>query len=335
MKQSAAYLEAAGLAPPATATADERDRYQERVKNTARTILTLRQIYGFTAPAAPESGDLAPKAGDAFRKEGLASVSDEFHALVGKVGFEDALTIFLSKHPDYAPWTVSTTKSTSGAYIPATKDAVKFIEANGPLFRKFPTIAAFMLPQKAEGGFDQSAWRTEMANGLRTRTSFEEHYRNLKISGLLGTYYDSRKRHEDKQVELKLKGDLALAKTERDAYSAWRKDFLARNPLIADYLAEGAKRDLDRRRVVDQLRAALSNNAVPEGPMRTSFASLLQAYDAHMAFQQAHAGRDDQSTNLRQTESKTYEDYIAKIADSDPNAHGLWNKVFRYLDVSS
>jgi hypothetical protein len=222
-------------------------------------------------------------------------------------------------------------KSTSGAYIPPTEAAAKFIDSNKALFKSFPAIAPFLLPQ-ASGKFDLNAWRVEMANGLRTKTGFEQHYATLKIAGQLGTYFDSKKAHDTKQKELTLAGDSAGKKAEAAAWKTWKDGFMARNPLVLDFLSQGQARQNARQRTVEQLRAALSTSAIPKGETRDAFTSMLQAWDAHTKFQAEHSGRDDYSKSLRDRETLEFDNFLAKVSAANPNAQGLYNHVFRYLE---
>ena len=44
------------------------------------------------------------------------------------------------------------------------------------------------------------------------------------------------------------------------------------------------------------------------------------------------SGRDDYSKQLRDRETYEFDLYVKRVADADPNAAGLYNHVFRYLE---
>lgn len=331
-RNAIAQMEAAGLAPPADATPAQIDEYLERVKNGARTNMAMRFIFGLAAPAAPEAMDAAPKATDALRAMGIANVREEYFALVEKLGVEEGSAAFLKAHPDGTPWTVSHSESTSGAYTPSTEAALAFLEQHKDFFKAFPKAAAYMIPQES-GDFDRAAYTTQLANEMRTLKLPLDMYKDLKLRGTLDTYFTNRKVRDDFIKEARDRGDKDAVNTAEASWSTWSDEYLAVNPLVKEYLADGSARALDRQQIVEELTLALDSKLLPDVPAVARMKLMLEAWQAHVTWRNENPGLNRQAQDARRNEASGFNAYLLDIAGTDPNALTLYNRVFRYLEA--
>lgn len=332
-KQAAAYMEHAGLTPPDNASPEEVDRYQERLKNMARTLLGMRLAYGLFAPAAPEQMAIAPAAAKVWQTEGLHSVKDEFHQLVNTMGFEKAMAVWLKTHPDDMPFTVSSTENPSGANVPGTMEALQFYKANKGTFDNYKNAAAYFLPQDP-GAFNSEAYREELANGLRASDTFGDFYKKLKLSGQLQGYFDDKKAHDDAVAKLRQAGDSQGVSSEMDSWRTYQQQFYTEHPFVQEYLANAQVRAFDREQTVNQLHGLLENHADFGDPKaHAAISDMLNAYEGHLDYQRGLTGkRDTISEYKRNVENQEFDAYMAQVASSNPNAQMLYNNLFRYME---
>lgn len=331
-RQAMAYLEWSGNTPPDDATAGQIDAYKEQVKKWARSILAMRVLYGMAAPAAPETGGSAPPSAAIFDREGARNLKEEFNVLRQKLGPERALALFIKNHgPDASVFTVSASESRSGAFVPATANALHYIEGHKDLLKAYPNIGAFLIPHDS-GDFNPDAYRVELANGIRSSKSVDEFYRDLKISGLIGTYFGNRKIKDEALLRAKGDGNTELAGRIREGWSTYSTQFQAEHPLFAEWLSSSSTRDNDRQEALRQLRQLLTDPTAPQGPTLGRFRSMVSAYDQTQAYLDQHNSRSDLDVFRRQAARDRLAAYMKDIAGDDDNALGLYNRVFRYLE---
>lgn len=327
VKSTMANMEALGLAPGPDASLEEIDAYKERVKTWARAHMAVKYIMGLFAPAAPQETGYGADADFAFERQGYAKLSDEYLALMRTLGPEEAQRMWMKMHPDAGAYTVFQSESPSGAFVPATEQAVGWMKKNDAFIHAYPNVAAFFMPQD-HGNFDPDAYTVEKANGLRVYKTNDEFYKQLKLNGQLGQYYKAKEAHDAYQKNT----PGAAGNGEQDQYNAWKESFLADNPFVADYLSDYGARKRERTEQVDSLRRSLIDERLPAGGPASTIRKMVTAYDRHAMFQDSNAGRDRSSIATRDAEGLQFDTYMQKLGESDPQAMQIYNRVFRYME---
>jgi len=116
MRKSMTYLEASGHGleqkfnadkTPIPFTAKELEDYRIKLKNTTMSILGMRVIYGFVAPASP-SIQLKSDMKDWVRNNGEANFKQVWYGLLDKTGdYDKAMAEWVKYYPDQIPFTIS------------------------------------------------------------------------------------------------------------------------------------------------------------------------------------------------------------------------------------
>jgi hypothetical protein len=141
------------------------DTYLSRIKNWSRIFLVTRAIYGFAAPAAPETQ---------FDPNGMDT---QLKTLMGEMPFDEAIATFLQQHPDASALTVFETQSQTGSTLPATAAAMNFLNTNSDLVNKHPLAATYFIPQvDTSGNFSEAGYQEQLAEGLRQKKDTSTFY---------------------------------------------------------------------------------------------------------------------------------------------------------------
>jgi hypothetical protein len=138
MMQAMAYLDAKGFTPDDQAPAPVREAYIERVRNWARILFLARTAYGYSAPASPDL-QLDPN-----------HLHTELHQLMSPdtgLTVDEAMAEFLRRHPDATAYTVFQSKSASGAQLPATDKAAKFMVDHDAFLKAYPQASGWFIPK--------------------------------------------------------------------------------------------------------------------------------------------------------------------------------------------
>lgn len=330
-KNAIQYLEAAGLTPGADATPDQVDQYLNRVRSWARNFLVMRSIFGVVSPAAPDTPQFAPKADYAFQLEGIKSVSDEFYKLTATMPFQDALATFIKLHPDDSPFTVSQSKSPSGAQMSSTTKTLNWMDAHSGLLKRYPLSAPFLMPEDP-GTFNSDAYKEQLAAGVRQKKSISEFYNDLKVRHASDEYFAARDAR-DAAVQVALgQGNKNQAKAIEAGFHDWSQQFQGTNPLFAQYLANGSQRQLQKEQSIAELQAMVDNgdiNSLVDKQTAQGVAQMVDAWRSHLEFTNALYGRNDgRAVAMRKAEQQTLGDYLRGVAKANPSLQSIFNQLF-------
>lgn len=320
-----------GLFLKPDASAAERQLFFQRAERWARHIAAMRFVYGLSAPASPQAGDLAPTS--ALQVDGMRTISDEFRAMLSSgAPFEEAVSAFIARHPDGSPWTVSKTENTVTGSLPATVKAGEWLKENRDLATSYKRLVPFLLPADP-GDFDPNAFRLQLAYDLRQRKDAEGFYEDIALSGVLGAYYDSRDRKDEALVSALSQGQTVLASEIRRQWSIYAADFKARNPLFADWQAQAGTRVRERESVLIDWKNAAVAGDLPDTPGVAAIGAMVAARDTYTATLQNVLGRrDDAARRYRDVVEGAYLQYQRQVAATDPAAKAFYDRIIAPLD---
>lgn len=320
-----------GLFLRSDATAEQKQLFFQRADRWARAITAMRFVYGLSAPATPQAGDLAPTA--ALQRDGLRTIADEFRIMLSSgVPFEEAVSTFIARHPDGTPWTVSKSESTVTGNLPATEKAGEWLSANRDLVGTYKRLVPFLIPSDP-GEFDPNAYRLQLAYDLRQRKDGQQFYADIALSGVLGKYYDDKDRKDAALEQALAEGHTALAQEIRRTWSVYLEDFRARNPLFADYQAQSGQRVRERENVLTDWKNAAVTGALPDTPGARAISAMVAARDSYNStLSQVLGRRDDAARRFRDAVDGSYLTYQRQIAASDPQAKAFYDRIIAPLD---
>lgn len=350
MRNAAAYLEAAGLTPSPNALPSEQQVYLDRLRSWARTILVMRAIFGFWAPAAPSLQQLSPEADPLFQAAGIRTLRDEFLQLTKMMPYQDAVTEFVRLHPDETPFVdeqgvqhegkhpsailVAQSESPSGAVLNATNQTLDWMDANKDLLTKYPYIVPFLMPL-TPGPFNYEAYKEQLALKIRQSKTIDQFYDDLKIRVASDTYFPLRDAVNQKIAELKAQGRDAEAERYQRGWALYAERFKEQNPIFAEYLAGGAEREQKKLEAIGQLRDFVHSPEAERVLGSAGVMTLRQVVDAWDAWQQARQqvyGRTDKNaTMFRQSAQQATIQTIKQLTSSNPQFVPLWTTIFAPL----
>ncbi len=286
--------------------ADQKDpvkmqAYVNRLSNWTLTMMLTRSLFGMLAPGTPNF---------AFANSGPGN--DLQTLLNDGVNYNDAVAAVMKAYPnataDLIYNTTAMRSDQSGAYIPATQTAGKWINDHVSLFENFPQIAPWAMPADvAKGAFSDPVYQQEMNLGLRARRALYEPgnpnswYIDYEYSKAANTYYGleqyvyaaggapTKADGADAQAQLNMTQEQAQAALGLSGASAeqvkmtwdeWKQGFMQVNPIFQRYQAtKGTESAARRDAVVSQLQSAINAGALPEGSWSTHIQELMSAFD--------------------------------------------------------
>lgn len=288
-RKAVTYLESAGhspkgktdpitgeLMPPSEA---ELEDYRLRVKNTTLSILGMRFVFGFFAPASPQV-QLKSDMAEWMRDSGRANFKQVWNDLRDEYGgdYEGAMKKWVELYPDQIPFTVSESERKTVARFAYAEESGNFVDQNQELFKKYKQGATFLIPNKS--GFSWDAYKTMTDMGLRKNLSVDEHLKKVQTAADVQTYYE-RKNEYETSLE-RYRTDYERSKLRKE-FSQWKDLFFAGHPMVAEYLSKGSQIAIDRINALNDLELMLKDNSVRSASPKT-FDALKVMLDTYLTY---------------------------------------------------
>ena len=259
--QAMQVLAAAGHLPPEDAGPAAIQEFLDRVHDTARVTLGMRAVLGFALPA---SGQVHID---------TEHLSEEFTSLLDHAPFEEAVRLFVERHPDADPFTVFGTESVGGS-MALTTDAAEWLEENQRFVDAFPAAAPWLLPQAEQGDtFDRRAYAQQLANGMRRRKTPEEFLNDLYFAAASDEYFEQQDRFE--ALADAAAGDAELRRVVQTEQQRFTEAYLNSHPVFADLLRNPARQQR-RLDALEQMRQVVAGGEVELPP---GMAELIDTFD--------------------------------------------------------
>ncbi len=265
MRKAMTYLEASGNGlqqkfdkegNPIPFSAAELEKYRLRLKNTTMSILGMRVVYGFTAPASPQIM-LKSEMADWVRDNGQASFKQVWYGLLDKYGdYDTAMTEWTKRYPDQMPFTISESDRSTVAYFRYAQESGDFVDTNESLFKDYPQAAAFLIPHK--GGYSWDAYKTMTDMGLRQNKRVDDFLREVQTAGDMQVYYEKKNEYE---ANLEKVGTDFERSQLRKEFNDWATIFKAGRPLVQEELSQGGKKAIERMKALNDLEKMLSEKS--------------------------------------------------------------------------
>jgi hypothetical protein len=285
-RKAVTYLEASGHGIPKKynadgtripPTAEELETYRQQVKSTTLSILGMRFVFGFFAPASPQvtlKSDMAQWISDNGRANFKQTWNDLRTQYDGN--YDAAMAKWVELYPNQIPFTVTESERKTIAPFIYAEEAGFFVENNKELFKEYPNAAAYLMPHKS--GFSFDAYKTMKDMGLITSKRVEDYLREVQTAADKQVYFAKKSEFDAKMSESL--GDFERTDL-RQSFESWKKVFFAGHPLVADELAEGQQKAIQRLKTLDELTLMLNKN--PRVMPKTE-AALRQMTDLYQKY---------------------------------------------------
>jgi hypothetical protein len=337
-------LGAANMAPgsqknpdgtPKPADEAEVQQYLNNVTAQAKNHLVGRAIFGLFAPAAPgvpTEDNAVGKSDWIYGALGIHNLSDEFKEIANEVGIANAYVVWAQIHPDKLMYETSESTSTvKNAELQATAESQKWLVQNYQFMKDYAGVGAYFLPPAAnKGKFDYNAYRSELQLGLRQYKTTSDFFHDVVLAQSNQQYFDAIKVRDAAIAK-----DPNGASTISDQFSAWKKDFIAVNPLWQASQNSYQDTQSTAKDQLNQLRRMVdAPSGLPASVPVKTVRQMLSAYDTYHAAIAQYPRQTNQDTAARASISGQYATWWQGQLLANPAMGGLYSGVFRSIDTS-
>jgi hypothetical protein len=331
-RKAVTYLEAAGKTPGADASPGEMKAYQESLETTVQSVLGIRFVAGFFAPASPTvslKSDMAEWA----RDNGTVNFKQTWNKLINKYseqGSEDpygeAMADWVKYFPNQVPFTVNESDPQVLPYFQSSNAASKWVEDNRALVKKYPQGSAFLIPNTGEFTYD--AYQTLMNEGYRQKKLIGDYLKEVSVAKDEQLYY-SQKAIRDEA----LTG--AFTDRERtivnDNWQMWSKEFLAARPLLRMEFASSAENTIKRDAAFADLREMITEPNLT-GSTINRLREMVREYDDYEIITTTqYNSSSDRDIRTRKSYKESLRLRLQEIAAGDPSAMSTYSVLFSRL----
>jgi hypothetical protein len=336
-RKAATYLEASGhgLKPkidPETnleipPTPAELAAYQERIQSATISVLAVRALFGFIAPASPQvtlKSDLSKWVRDNER----TSYKQVFNQLINKYGSIDkAMEEWVRLFPDEMPYTISESDNTSVLAARSVDKSVGWIQQNEGLLKKYKEGGVFLMPR--EGDFNFDAYKLLYKSGLKQNKTLQDFLREIQTAKDEQTYYAQRDAFE---AELAVTYTDIAKRQLRDQFAMWKEQFLGARPMLQEELGKGAESQIRRLRAYDDLRLMLNDKTVTASPTtRAILSQMSQAFDNYQNARDGVYGNTETAQNYKDLLKMNIKTQLQQLAEGNANAQAAYDVLFARL----
>jgi hypothetical protein len=341
MRKAMTYLEAsgnglvqkyttndAGEQVPVPFKAQELEDYRIRLKNTTLSVLGLRVIFGFFAPASPQV-QLRSDMAEWVRDNGKANFKQAWYSVLSQYpgDYDAAMAKWVQLYPDQIPFTVSESDRSTVAYFRYAEESGNFVDKNQDLFKSYPQGAAFLIPHKE--GYSWDAYKTMTDMGLRRNKTVSDFLREVQTAADMQTYFERKDTFEKSLTEVGTDYERAQLRKE---WNDWAKVFKAGRPLVQEELSQGGKRAVERINALNDLKSMLDDKRVYQiSPVTAK--TLKEMVDTYEKFQASKKELQGISSSryLIQVEEDDTLIKLKKLADTNENTRSAYAVLFSRL----
>ena len=336
-RKAATYLEASGhgLKPkidPETnleipPTPAELAEYQDRIQSATVSVLAVRALFGFIAPASPQitlKSDLSKWVRDNER----TSYKQVFNQLINQYGSIDkAMEEWIRLFPDEMPYTVSESDNVSVLAARSVDKSVGWIQENEGLLKKYREGGVFLMPR--EGDFNFDAYKLLYKSGLKQNKTLQDFLREIQTAKDEQEYYTQRDNFES---QLAVTYSDVAKRQLRDQFGVWKEQFLGARPMLQEELGKGAESKIRRLRAYDDLRRMLSDKSVTASPKTKAILTQMSlAFDQYQNARDAIYGNTDTAQSYKDLLQMNIKTQLQQLAQGNANAQAAYDVLFARL----
>lgn len=331
-RKAVTYLEAAGKTPGADATPGEIKEYQEALESTVHTIIAVRWVGGFFAPASP-SVSLKSDMAEWARDNGSVNFKQTWNKLINKYseqGSEDpygeAMGDWVKYFPNQIPFTVNESDPQVLPYFQSSNAASKWVEDNRSLVKKYPQGSAFLIPNTGEFTYD--AYQTLMNNGYRQKKIIGDYLKEVSVAKDEQLYYSQKAIRDEALIGVVSDRQRKIIS---DNWQAWSKEFLAARPLLRMEFASSAENTIKREAAFADLRQMIAEPNLT-GPTINRLRDMVREYDEYEVLATTqYNSNSDRDIRVRKSYKESLRLRLQEIAAGDPSAVSTYSVLFSKL----
>lgn len=301
--------------------------YQNKVRATATSILVLRFVFGFVAPASPQTtlkSDMAQWVKDNDR----VNFKQVFSGMVKKFGnYEDAMKEWVRLFPDQMPYSVSESETRTNAIVKAANGAAEWVEKNQDILKKYPEGAAYFIPR--EGDFDFAAYKMLFTMGIKQSKTIEEFLQDVNTARDEQFYYDQKDLYE---AELASTFSPFQKKRLNEQWELWSKQFKGSNPLLQRELGEGSETAIKRLAALDDLRNLVNDPSVKvDKESKQTLKQMVEVYDNYINTRDAVYGSGASANNYKDILKVNTKAELERLSRANANTADAYTVLFSRL----
>lgn len=337
-RKAATYLEASGhgIKPkidPATGqeiapTPGEIQEYKEKLEASTVTVLGLRFLFGFVAPASPQV-TLKSEMAKWVRDNERTSYKQVFNQLLNRYNgdIDKATGEWIRLFPNQMPYTVSESDRTTVALVRSVNESGTWIEQNKALLDKYPEGAAFLIP--SIGDFDFDSYRLLFDSGLKVSKTASDFLREVQTAKDVQYYYQQKELYENQLANT----FSDAAKTElRKRWQLWSDQYKGTKPLLQEELGAGGGRQIQRLTAFKDLQNMLNDPEVKVQPKtRLILQQMTSEYNRYQSSRDAITSNTETAQNYRDLLKANIKSRLQELAKQNSNAQMAYDVLFARL----
>jgi hypothetical protein len=331
-RKAVTYLEAAGKTPGADASPGEIKAYQESLETSVQSILGIRFVAGFFAPASPTvslKSDMAEWA----RDNGTVNFKQTWNKLINKYaeqGSEDpygeAMGDWVKYFPNQVPFTVNESDPQVLPYFQSSNAASKWVEDNRALVKKYPQGSAFLIPNTGEFTYD--AYQTLMNEGYRQKKLIGDYLKEVSVAKDEQLYYSQKAIRDEALTGAFTDRERSIV---NDNWQMWSKEFLAARPLLRMEFASAAENTIKRDAAFADLREMIKEPNLT-GSTISRLREMVREYDDYEIITTTqYNSSSDRDIRIRKSYKESLRLRLQEIAAGDPSAISTYSVLFSRL----
>lgn len=301
--------------------------YMHTVENWTRIFMVTRTIFGFSAPASPEN-QFDP-----------SHLNEDLQGLLKALPLDQALSTFMTEHPNATAYTVFQTKTAAGDPLPATTDAMNFLSANSQFMDAHTLSGAYFIPAvDTSGKFSLNAYEQQLSEQLRTHKAPAQFWQEISYNQAASVYFAA----EDRKNALLNNPGAAGATTSQieQSWTAASQQFMLANPLFAQQLGttpstpggltQGST-TYTRAALLSDLVSALNDPLTPATQQTSDIRTLVNSYISYQTQVAPYGqpGAPTLSSVQRFQMELSYATQVSSWVAEHPDIQALYNRLVR------
>jgi hypothetical protein len=325
---------------PDNPTPDETDEMWRTARNHARITLISQALIGFVVPGSPQAVATGEPGWQAADLTGIgitdpqALLNDEYRQLVSNLGLDAGTVEYLKAHPMDDPTTFvnplafveGRTETISGAPISPSKETFAHYVDNQDWYSQYDMAGPWLLPEPSNHDFNSEAFTGQLINDLRRYRTPDEFMRAMKFKeGAIG-YFAAQDSYQERRDGMP-SGRARQALDE--VWGLWSAQYRALHPVFADELESSDKRTR-RDHIVDELRTAIADPALPQSPHSDAVKEMVTAFNSYDAYRRV-LSEDRSAVGVRRVDAlkQAWSGWATMFIMEHPSTEALWRSVLQ------
>jgi hypothetical protein len=341
-RKGATYLEATGHGlkptfdpqtgewiPPSPA---DLMKHKERLGAATVTVLAMRFLFGFFAPASPQI-TLKSEMAEWARANQRVNFKQVFNNLIkqNNGSMDKATEDWIRLFPDQMPYTVSESDDNVVPVVRAVDKTVNWIDKNEKLLNAYPAAAPFLMPK--EGDFDFDAYRLLFKSGIKFSKTLDNHLQDIQSARDIQFYYEQKDSYEEELANTFSDAQKTQLKTMWDT---WSTQFKGARPVLQAELGQGAERQRarqiayqDLQNMIEGPQSAMARKSDPAA--FDSLKKMSEIYDNYIYSRDLVVGSSGTASAYKDLLKQNAKFALQEIASKNPNAEDAYNVLFSRL----